>query len=66
MDVKKLKLFVIENLIPPGVWRWHVNRNRKYGIIRAYPSWDDAVRESSGYDSPAIIAKVTESALKVK
>lgn len=41
-------------------------RDRHPGFSGNYVSWDDAVRDSTGYDTTTILGKVRDSLLKVK
>lgn len=57
------KNFLI-NWIPPALLRFLTGFF--YGWNGNYPSWNDAVKKSKGYDSPTILEKVKQAALKVK
>lgn len=39
---------------------------RKYGFFGNYKSWQEAMKDSTGYDNPVILEKVKNSLLKVK
>ena len=41
-------------------------KKSSYGFFGDYKSWSDAVTDSAGYDSPAILEKVRSATLKVK
>lgn len=62
----------IREILPPICYRRLQKLWRREEQIHApvfsgdYPSWRDAVAASSGYDQPAILAKVREGALAVK
>ncbi len=65
MQFKKIKKR-ITRLIPPVLLDSYRNANRKYGYFGVYNNWEEAKKNSTGYDSDLIIEKVKDSALKVK
>ncbi len=56
---------VLKKFIPPILFDL-LRPTRKYGFFGNYPSWQEALRDSGGYDNPAILEKVKNSLLKVK
>jgi len=60
----------IRNLLPPLLWRglyglrWF--GHARYGLFGEYPSWDEAMRVSTGYDSKIILEKTKAALLRVK
>ena len=59
-----LKTF-IKRLVPP-FFADIFKKPRAYGFFGNYEKWDDALKDSRGYDSPEILEKVKTSLLKVK
>ncbi len=58
---------ILKKLLPPIVIDFLVRfKNRKYGWHGNYKSWQDAQKNSTGYDSDEILRKVRNSMLKVK
>jgi putative methyltransferase (TIGR04325 family) len=57
----------VEQLLPPFVWDliYH-SPIRKYGWFGNYSSWEEAEKNSQGYDSSLIVEKVKEATLAVK
>ncbi len=51
---------------PPFVVKLYRQATQRFGWFGNYESWQDAMKDSTGYDSDAIADKVLESALKVK
>jgi len=57
----------IKDFIPPIAQKLVSRlRPRQYGWFGDYSTWDEAARNSSGYDADAILQKVKEALLKVK
>jgi putative methyltransferase (TIGR04325 family) len=58
---------VFEEIIPPILIKaYRIISNNKYGYFGNYSSWEDALKDSDGYDSDLILEKVRDSLLKVK
>ncbi len=57
---------IIKYLTPPIILDIYKQYMCKYGFFGNFPSWDDAVKSSNGYDSDVILNKVKNSLLKVK
>lgn len=62
---------IVKLLLPPLVVRWaHSAVGHSKGapgcLLGNYKNWDDALRDSSGYDSSAILEKTAEALMKVK
>jgi len=58
---------ITKNIIPPILVNLYLKYyNKKYGWHGQYNTWEEAKKESSGYDNEKIIQKVRNSALKVK
>lgn len=58
---------IMKNWVPPAVWRIASRlKNRKYGWFGPYATWEEAVSESTGYDSSAITDKVKEALIRVR
>ncbi len=58
---------IIKSLIPPILLDLYKNaKNAKYGWHGDYQSWEEAKKDSTGYDSKEILQKVRNSLLKVK
>lgn len=58
---------VFEEIIPPILIKaYRLIFNNKYGFFGNYSSWEDALKDSDGYDSDLILEKVRDSLLKVK
>ena len=59
--------FLIKKITPPIIIDViRLIHNRKYGWFGNFKTWEEAQKFSTGYSAPEIIAKVRESALKVK
>jgi putative methyltransferase (TIGR04325 family) len=60
----------VKNLLPPivlEVWKDIQNsRKRDFDLTGDYPSWNEAVAASTGYDSKRILEKTKAALLKVK
>jgi putative methyltransferase (TIGR04325 family) len=56
---------IIKSFIPPFVFNLFKGK-RKYGFFGNYKDWQSALKDSKGYDDPAILEKVKNSLLKVK
>ncbi len=66
MTIKSIKRFIV-SLTPPVITTWYrrrSTRNRKFGFIKEYATWQDARNHATGYDSD--IEKVFHSAIQVK
>lgn len=57
---------LIRECFPPIFLRAYRCAVRRSGFYGNYPTWDDARKEASGYDSALIVQKVCSSLLKVK
>ena len=55
-----------KEVLPPAVARLYSASRRKFGFTGDYPSWDAAMKASSGYAAESILQKVLVSARKVK
>lgn len=55
----------LKNIAPPILLKL-VQKKTKYGFFGDYKSWQEAKKDSIGYDNPAILEKVKNSLLKVK
>lgn len=56
----------IKELIPPIFIRLYRSGTSKYGWFGNYHNWEEAQKQSEGYDSGKIVNKVKDSTLKVK
>jgi putative methyltransferase (TIGR04325 family) len=56
---------ILKSIIPP-ILSDNMRFRSKYGWFGDYPSWEDAQKDSVGYDSELIFEKVKNSLLKVK
>ncbi|MGL5871922.1 MAG: TIGR04325 family methyltransferase [Xenococcaceae cyanobacterium] len=56
----------LKEFIPPVIVKAYQKNNRRYGFFGDYSSWEEAVKDSTGYDSDLILNKVRDSMLKVK
>jgi putative methyltransferase (TIGR04325 family) len=63
----KAKLAVKE-IVPPFLLKIckKLNKSEEYGFFGDYSSWEDAMKDSVGYDSDIILNKVKNSLLQVK
>ena len=57
---------IIKDFVPPIALRIYQNRSGKVRFVGNYPTWDEACKASSGYDSALILNKVKNALLKVK
>ncbi|MBF0409182.1 MAG: methyltransferase, TIGR04325 family [Candidatus Riflebacteria bacterium] len=57
---------VIKSLIPPALLKILRKYKDSYGCFGNYATWEDALKDSSGYNSPRILEKVKNSTLLVK
>ncbi len=55
----------LKRFVPPILLDAFRNK-AEYGFLGDYPSWEAAVKDSRGYDSPVILEKVKAALLKVK
>src|SRR5712691_6915719 len=55
----------MKELLPTTVRRWRKS-GRRIIFSGTYESWEAALRDSTGYDAPAIVEKTREALLKVK
>jgi putative methyltransferase (TIGR04325 family) len=65
----KDKVTILKNITPPILWnrlKVFSKHPHKYGFCGNYLSWEDAKRDSIGYDSNIILEKVKNSLLKIK
>jgi putative methyltransferase (TIGR04325 family) len=57
----------IKALVPPiALTTLNKIRTQKYGFSGNYKTWEDALKNSTGYDSPDILERVKAAMLKVK
>ncbi len=56
---------ILKKLIPP-IFLDLLKKKSPYGFFGNYSSWNEAIKNSAGYDSPEILEKVKNSLLKVK
>ena len=63
----KAKL-VVKEIVPPFFWKIlkKLNKSEEYGFFGDYSSWEEALKDSVGYDSDIILEKVKNSLLQVK
>lgn len=63
----KAKL-VVKEIVPPFLWKIlkKLNKSEEYGFFGDYSSWEEALKDSVGYDSDIILEKVKNSLLQVK
>jgi putative methyltransferase (TIGR04325 family) len=63
----KAKL-VVKEIVPPFLWKIFkkLNTSEEYGFFGDYSSWEEAMKDSDGYNADLILNKVKESMLKVK
>jgi putative methyltransferase (TIGR04325 family) len=63
----KAKL-VVKEIVPPFLWKIlkKLNKSEEYGFFGDYSSWEEAMKDSVGYDSDIILEKVKNSLLQVK
>lgn len=58
---------ILKELLPPILIKLHRHGlSGRYGYFGNYRRWEDAKKDSGGYDADAILNKVKESLLKVK
>lgn len=55
----------IQNFVPPILIKL-LKPKSKYGFFGNYKTWEEAMKDAKGYDSPEILEKVKNSSLKVK
>lgn len=53
-------------ITPPFLANLYRKSTQRYGWFGHYATWEDAIRDATGYDSDVIAEKVLASALKVK
>jgi hypothetical protein len=53
----------LKEIIPPILLKAY---NNFYSFTGSFSSWEEAVKKSTGFDSPSIVEKVKKSLLKVK
>jgi putative methyltransferase (TIGR04325 family) len=63
----KAKL-VVREIMPPFLWKAlkKLNKSKEYGFFGDYSSWEEALKDSIGYDSDIILNKVKDALLQVK
>jgi len=61
----KLKATIVD-LIPPALLRFYRKMIMRYGYFGNYANWEEARKDSTGYDVEAILKKVKSSCLEVK
>lgn len=65
--MKDLIIKIIRGITPPFILKIRRKIVRpKYGYFGNYNNWQEALKDSEGYDSPAILDKVKNALLKVK
>lgn len=64
MKVNSLK-HILKEFIPPFLFKF-IKNSGNYGFFGNYKSWEEASKDSMGYDSDIILDKVKNSLLKVK
>jgi putative methyltransferase (TIGR04325 family) len=57
---------ILKDFIPPIIFKTYQKNKQQYGFFGNYSSWEEAVRDSTGYDSKLILNKIRDSMLKVK
>lgn len=60
---------IIKNVIPPVIWnffRWLKNNNSPKSFNGNFKNWNEALKQTTGYNAPQILEKVKASLLKVK
>lgn len=57
---------IIKDFVPPIALKICQNRSSKVRFVGNYPTWEEACKASSGYDSDLILNKVKDALLKVK
>ncbi len=57
---------IIKDFIPLIALKIYHNRLSKIRFVGDYPTWDEACKASSGYDTDVILNKVKDALLKVK
>lgn len=65
MTARELKRFV-RGLVPPLALSFYQRSIRRCGYFGDYPSWENARRDSTGYDTDLILERVRDALLKVK
>ncbi len=68
MTIKAIKRFIV-SLTPPVITDWYRRRsirNRKFGFMKEYKTWQEARAHATGYDSDIITEKVFKAALQVR
>ena len=56
---------MVKGWIPP-IFLSLVEQLKPYGFYGDYPSWNEALTDSTGYDAPLILQKIKESLTQVK
>lgn len=56
----------LSELIPPAIWRLRASLSRRHGMYGNYATWQDAARDSDGYDSGVILDRVRRSLAEVR
>ena len=58
----------LKEIVPPFLWKAlkNLNQSKEYGFFGDYSLWEDALKDSVGYDSDIILEKVKNSLLQVK
>lgn len=56
----------LSELIPPALWRLRASLSRRHGMFGNYATWQDAARESDGYDSSVILERVRHALAEVR
>jgi putative methyltransferase (TIGR04325 family) len=66
MNIKQKLKLIIKEITPPILFKKYRKYQQKYGFFGNYNSWEDALKNSNGYDSDIILEKVKTASLKVK
>lgn len=64
--VKNMIKEALRAITPPILVNLYRKSTQRYGWFGNYPTWEDAVKEATGYDSDIIAEKVLASALQVR
>lgn len=56
----------VRDLVPPALLELYRRVRGFHGTFENFASWDEAMKASTGYDSPLIVAKVREAMRKVR
>jgi len=64
--MKKYLKKIVKEWMPPAMLRLLQNVINRYGYYGNYSSWEEAEKDSTGYDADVILQRVKEALLKVK